>query len=485
MPSLRLSLALAAVAVFVSAPAAEAQVYWQSRDGKIGRAGADASSPTADFISGAAGVSGLATNGTHLFWGRQDWLGRATVAGADVNPNFASAGSPCAVIAVAADAASAYYLASCASTRVIYRVPSGGGSAQPMGPAPSVAACGIAVDGTYLYWSDFDKIGRMPLAGGPAQADWLTVSLPAQRQLCGLAVDSQHIYFTLSQTTDPAGNAANTSIGRATLTGVSPQTDFITGTSFYGGSANPSGIAVDANYIYWGNQTKGFTDSSIGRADKNGGGVSQAFISPVTFPQGVAVEGGGAGPPGADPDGDGVPDNSDNCPLVANPDQRDDDRDGVGRACDASDNPPPTPPPPPMRIVFVSSSNSAFAPSGSSTPLQGRTSATRKRGTTFAFTLDTDGTVRIAIQRAMPGRRSGGRCRKPSRRLRRKPACTRWVTQHTLTRTAHSGANRVPYTGRVRGKALRPGRHRAVFIASAPGYTRSAATAVKFRIVRP
>ena len=138
-----------------------------------------------------------------------------------------------------------------------------------------------------------------------------------------------------------------------------------------------------------------------------------------------------------------------------------------------------------MRIVFVSSSNSAFAPGGSSTPVQGRTAAKRKRGTVFSFTLDTAGTVKIAIQRAMPGRRSGGRCRKPSRRLRRKPACTRWVTQHTLTRSAHAGVNRVPYTGRVRGKALRPGRHRAVFTATAPGFSRSTATTVKFRIVRP
>jgi len=35
-----------------------------------------------------------------------------------------------------------------------------------------------------------------------------------------------------------------------------------------------------------------------------------------------------------DSDADGVPDGSDNCPLVANPDQRDCDHDGVGDACD-------------------------------------------------------------------------------------------------------------------------------------------------------
>ncbi len=35
-----------------------------------------------------------------------------------------------------------------------------------------------------------------------------------------------------------------------------------------------------------------------------------------------------------DSDGDGIPDDQDNCPLVANPDQRDSDRDGIGDACE-------------------------------------------------------------------------------------------------------------------------------------------------------
>jgi M6 family metalloprotease-like protein len=35
-----------------------------------------------------------------------------------------------------------------------------------------------------------------------------------------------------------------------------------------------------------------------------------------------------------DADGDGVPDNVDNCPLVANPDQKDTDGDGIGDACE-------------------------------------------------------------------------------------------------------------------------------------------------------
>jgi hypothetical protein len=42
-----------------------------------------------------------------------------------------------------------------------------------------------------------------------------------------------------------------------------------------------------------------------------------------------------------DSDGDGVPDASDNCQLVANPDQADRDGDGIGDACDPLDGRPP------------------------------------------------------------------------------------------------------------------------------------------------
>ncbi len=45
--------------------------------------------------------------------------------------------------------------------------------------------------------------------------------------------------------------------------------------------------------------------------------------------------------PEPDSDGDGVPDADDNCPLVANPDQRDFDGDGLGYACDPFTAPRP------------------------------------------------------------------------------------------------------------------------------------------------
>jgi hypothetical protein len=91
------------------------------------------------------------------------------------------------------------------------------------------------------------------------------------------------------------------------------------------------------------------------------GGVGPAgpalIGSPYTFPSGltgtvqqtVAAGGaggaitftcqGGSGPPtGFDADGDGILDAADNCPANSNPDQADDDADGLGNACDSTPN---------------------------------------------------------------------------------------------------------------------------------------------------
>ena len=54
----------------------------------------------------------------------------------------------------------------------------------------------------------------------------------------------------------------------------------------------------------------------------------------VTFLAAALLALPAAAAPG-DADGDGVPDASDNCTLVANPDQFDADGDGYGNACDA------------------------------------------------------------------------------------------------------------------------------------------------------
>ena len=85
-------------------------------------------------------------------------------------------------------------------------------------------------------------------------------------------------------------------------------------------------------------------------------------------------------------------------------------------------------------INALSETRSVFAPSDPH----------HKRGTVFSFRLDQPAEVKIAIQRQAPGRR---------------------VTITTLIEHGHAGLNRVAFSGRIRGRALNPGRYLAVFTA--------------------
>jgi uncharacterized delta-60 repeat protein len=150
----------------------------------------------------------------------------------------------------------------------------------------------------------------------------------------------------------------------------------------------------------------------------------------------------------------------------------------------------PSIPPPPAAaatkptISALSESNSTFRVGNSSTPLTGQAAAKRhKQGTTFAFRLDRTATIRIAIQTKALGRRVGRRCRASSRRLRHKPRCTRTITVATLIRSAHLGLNEVPFSGRIRGKALAPGRYQATFTATGSAGSSPSKT-LTFTIVR-
>lgn len=117
-------------------------------------------------------------------------------------------------------------------------------------------------------------------------------------------------------------------------------------------------------------------------------------------------------------------------------------------------------------ISKLHASNRKFAVAGGATPKTGSTAAGRhKRGTTFSFVLDQPATVKVAIRTMASGRRAGGKCRASSPRLSRKPRCTRTIVIATLTRSAHPGPNMLKFTGRIAGRALKPGHYQAVFVA--------------------
>jgi hypothetical protein len=128
-------------------------------------------------------------------------------------------------------------------------------------------------------------------------------------------------------------------------------------------------------------------------------------------------------------------------------------------------------------------SPSRFAVGAKATALSA--AARAPRGTKLRYDVSAAGTLRVTIARLLPGRRSGTRCVKPTRKLRTRKRCTRAVTRGTLTRKVATGMGTVAFSGRLGTKALPPGRYRATATEEAPGATaRSTPRTATFTIVR-
>ncbi|MEN3285353.1 MAG: hypothetical protein V7607_6493, partial [Solirubrobacteraceae bacterium] len=109
----------------------------------------------------------------------------------------------------------------------------------------------------------------------------------------------------------------------------------------------------------------------------------------------------------------------------------------------------------------------------------------RKRGTTLSFSLSEAASVRIAIQRPHSGRRKGGKCVAPTKKLHKAKKCTRYVTLGALSRSGRTGTNRVVFTGRLKGRALARGAYRfSITATDAAGNVTSKAGTIAFTVTR-
>ena len=106
-------------------------------------------------------------------------------------------------------------------------------------------------------------------------------------------------------------------------------------------------------------------------------------------------------------------------------------------------------------------------------------------GTTVTFGLSKASTATFKVQKAVTGRKVGKVCRPLSRANRKKAKCTRWVAvTGSASEAGKAGTNRCRFTGRVKGRALKPGTYRLSITAKT---ARSAASKVRtatFRVVR-
>jgi lysophospholipase L1-like esterase len=107
-----------------------------------------------------------------------------------------------------------------------------------------------------------------------------------------------------------------------------------------------------------------------------------------------------------------------------------------------------------------------------------------KGGTVFSFRLDMRAMITIAIKRLSTGRLVGHRCRPDTPQLAKKPRCARTIAVGKLTDRGHPGPNRLAFNGRIRGRALVPGRYLAA-LSAADAAGSSPVQRLRFRIERP
>ena len=137
----------------------------------------------------------------------------------------------------------------------------------------SIDVCGLAADQSFIYWLNTSgdlRVGRAPLSGVGPDPNFLTVSNAG----CGVAVDTSFLYWD-----------ANDSIGRAPVGGGSSDAAFIPAAS----AGAPCGVAVNSQYVFWGNLAGSTGSNFVGRANINGNAPNAGLVAGAGQPCGLAA----------------------------------------------------------------------------------------------------------------------------------------------------------------------------------------------------
>jgi hypothetical protein len=375
----------------------------------------------------------------------------------------------------------------------------------PTGPSP----CGVAVDADKVYWANGGSpgsLGRSHGAFSPTQSFIGSTDDP-----CGVAVTNTHIYWT---------NRAGNSIGRAGLDGTNPEQTFLPATA-------PCGVAVDGAHIYWSN-----ANDTIGRANLDGTGIDQSLVVGAQGPCGVAVDPTVVATPRAytfktvaganSPIKAFVLANTSSSTLgvsairlVGNNRA---DFVKTGDSCVTNDTPAGSACVFNIRFaprvsgvrhaalrVISNASNSPFdipltgiaadatAPRITRAAIRPAVFAVSSRrdptgrahagGSQLSYVVNEQARATFSIQSPRAGRLVAGHCQRPSHANRAQPRCRRWATLGRLTNAGHAGLNKKHFAGRLRGRALRPGRYRITLVAKDAAGNRSQQIALGFGIV--
>lgn len=146
---------------------------------------------------------------------------------------------------------------------------------------------------------------------------------------------------------------------------------------------------------------------------------------------------------------------------------------------------PSTPPSPVADTTAPMLTTLGVSPAKFLAALSGASTAAAKTGTTVRYTLSEAASTTFTVKRLRPGRKRGGRCVKRSGPVPRAERCTRLVVvRGSFVSIGVAGPNRLRFTGRIGGKALRPGRYRLLARSRDAAGNRSDRAGVAFRILR-
>src|SRR5262245_29078138 len=248
----------ALIVLLVPARAQANFVYWANgtSPGSIGRAKINGSGANNNFITGLDQPQAVAVDSKFVYWAEapMNRIGRANLDGTGVNLNFITDGAT-GPNGVAVTANSGIYWVNRVGADTVGHADIDGGN--PVGTfftTGSVDICGFAADQSFLYWltsSGELRIGRAPLSGAGPDPNFITVPNAG----CGVAVDPTFLYWD-----------ANDSIGRVPVGGGSTDAAFIPAAA----AGSPCGVAVNSQYVFWGNLTGTTGPDFVGRAKING-----------------------------------------------------------------------------------------------------------------------------------------------------------------------------------------------------------------------
>jgi hypothetical protein len=247
-------------------------VYWsnQSPGTTIGRAKINGVGLNDNFLTGLNNPQGVAVDSKFIYWAETggNRIGRANLDGTGVNPSFIATGvtSP---RGVAVTSNSGIFWINTAGSDTIGHANIDGSN--PVANFASITnGCGIAADQSFVYWlnNTAQRIGRLPVSGGPPDANFITLPSSA----CGLAVDSSFLYWDANQSR----------VGRVPVAGGAADPTFIpNATSTVAFTPAP---AVNSQYVFWSNASPTPGSGAIGRANINGNSPNPNLVTGVAMP---------------------------------------------------------------------------------------------------------------------------------------------------------------------------------------------------------